>query len=377
MKIKPILNPNNYKSKDGYYPIYVRVNLGQKRTLLPVGAKIKKDSWDQKKGRVKIDKEVNAVAINMKIIEMCNSIEKNHLQGGGVESGNKEDFYWWFEERIKFSETKHSGYNKNKLQSVYNKLKNYSPTLNVRQLDYKFLMDYEKHLLELGNATNTVADNLMRIRVIMIFIIRSIPNAGINNPFLTYKLTTEKTNRKRISIESIELLQNANIKNHPSVELARDMYVLSFYCAGIRFGDLCRLKMGMIEDGRLKFRMHKTKIDRNIKLMPQALEVIKKYSKSKGYIFNTKVNWSDEEKSINIRNSFYNKKLKWLCRQLEIEEVTFHTSRNSFADYAKKKGIDIHTLKDLLGHSKVASTEKYMKAFYEEETDQALSNLFG
>ena len=62
---------------------------------------------------------------------------------------------------------------------------------------------------------------------------------------------------------------------------------------------------------------------------------------------------------------------------LEGKEVTFHTSRNSFADYAKKKGIDIHTLKDLFGHTKVASTEKYMKAFYEEETDQALENMFG
>ena len=377
MKIKPVLNPNNYKSKDGEYPIYIRVNIGQKRTLVPVGSKIKKDAWDDKNGRVKLGKDPLAASINMKIIEMCNSIEKNHLQGGGIEAGNKDDFYWWFNERIKFSRSKHSGYNANKLQSVLNKLVEYKPSLTVRQVDYKFLMDYEKYLIDKGNSTNTVADNLMRIRIIMNFIVRSNPTAGINNPFLTYKLTTERVNKKRVDIDSIELIQNIKLKDHPSVELARDMYVFSFYCAGIRFGDLCRLKSEMINGGRLKFRMHKTKIDRNIKLMPQAMVVIKKYLKSKGYLFNTKVDWSDEEKSINKRNSFYNKKLKWLCRHLKIEEVTFHTSRNSFADYAKKKGIDIHTLKDLFGHTKVASTEKYMKAFYEEETDQALEDMFG
>ena len=148
--------------------------------------------------------------------------------------------------------------------------------------------------------------NFVRIRIIMNFVVRSNPTAGINNPFLTYKLTTERVNKKRVDIDSIELIQNIKLKDHPSVELARDMYVFSFYCAGIRFGDLCRLKSEMINGGRLRFRMHKTKIDRNIKLMPQAMVVIKKYLKSKGYLFNTKVVWAVEEKSINKRNSFYN-----------------------------------------------------------------------
>jgi len=57
-------------------------------------------------------------------------------------------------------------------------------------------------------------------------------------------------------------------------------------------------------------------------------------------------------------------------------EVTYHTARHSFADLAKSKSIDIHTIKDLLGHSKVQTTEIYMKSFYKEETDSAMDAIF-
>jgi integrase len=375
MKITPVLNPNDYKSKDGTYPIYIRVNVGKKRTLVPVGAKIKKDEWDENNGRVK--KRPNAAAINLKIIELCNSIERNNLQGGGLETGNKEDFYWWFQERLNYSKQKHSMYNWKKLNAVFNKMKDFSPTLTVKQLDYKLLLDFEKYMLKLGNDMNTVADNLMRVKIIVNSIIRSGAMEYHKNPFLSFRMTTQRTKKQRIDIDDIEKLQQESFTKHPSVQLARDMYLFSFYCAGIRFGDLCRIKVSMINGGRLKYRMHKTKIERNIKLMPQALEIIKKYKDSKEYLFPTKVDWKNEDQHINARNSFFNTKLKWGCNQIGIKEVTFHTSRNSFADYAKKKGIDIHTLKDLFGHTKVSTTEQYMKSFYEEETDDAMDTLFG
>jgi integrase len=376
MKIKPILG-NDYKSKDGTYPIYIRVNIGKKRRLVPVGVKIKKEEWDAKSGRVKIDKRPNGAAVNLKILELCNSIEKNNLQGGGVELGNKEDFYWWFEERLNYSKQKHSLYNWKKLNAVYNKLKVFAPELSIKRLDYKFLLDFEKHMLGLGNDMNTVADNLMRIKIIVNSIIRSGAMEYHKNPFLSFKMTTQRTKKERIEIGDIEKLEAESFVKHPSIQLARDMYIFSFYCAGIRFGDLCRIKMEMIQGGRLRYKMHKTKIERNIKLMPQAIAVIDKYKNSKEYLFDTKVDWKNEDQSINARNSFYNTKLKDGCDLIGIKKITFHTSRNSFADYAKKKGIDVHTLKDLFGHTKVSTTEQYMKSFYEEETDSAMDTLFG
>ncbi len=378
MKIKPVLSINNYFSSDGTAPIFIRVNEGKKKRFIPVGAKIKKEQWDAKQCRIKIDKHPNGQPINLKIIELCNSLEKNFLTGGTVELGNKEDFYWWFQERLNYSKDKHSLYNWKKLNTVFEKLKKFSPVLPVKKIDNKFIQDFEASLTKENLHVNYIADILKRIKFIMKLVVDSGQMEYHKNPFLNYKFTTKRTEKKRNSIDEILQLEKYNFSKFPTPQLAVDMFLFSFYCAGIRFGDLCRLKFSMLQGDRLKYTMHKSNNERNIKLMPQALKIIDRYrKKNKEFLFDTKVDWSNEDYSIGVRNSFYRKNLHWACKRAEISEVGYHSSRNSFADYAHKKGIDIYSIKEMLGHSKISTTEIYMKAFHEEETDKAMNKLFG
>ena len=151
------------------------------------------------------------------------------------------------------------------------------------------------------------------------------------------------------------------------------------YCAGIRFGDLARLKHSMCKNARLQYEMHKTKNkkkERNVLLLDQAKKIIKKYSKNKPYIFPLNINWGNEEQSINSENTRLNKYLKKACKKADIPQLTFHTSRNTFADIAVKKNTGTRQLKELFGHSKESTTEIYMSDFYQEETDDALKNIF-
>jgi len=86
----------------------------------------------------------------------------------------------------------------------------------------------------------------------------------------------------------------------------------------------------------------------------------------------------EAKKIINTKNSLINNNLKKIAKSIKSEvELSFHTSRHSFADYCKRKKVDVHLIKDLLGHSKVSTTEIYMRDFYEEETDEAMDTLFG
>lgn len=285
----------------------------------------------------------------------------------------EQNFYWWFEERLVYSKIKHSYYNWKKLKTVYSKLKAFRADLSISDINYKFLKDFEVFLLGKGNKTNTVGENLIRVKVIVNEIVRSGYIEYHKNPFLNFKIEFERTEKKRICIDGIRKLECTDLPN-PNWEVARDMYVFSFYCAGIRFGDLCRLKKSMVKDGYLYYAMHKTSLKRRIKLMPVALRIAYKYEGE--FIFKTGVNWLQEDQSINCRNVLFNKWLRRACKISGVTELSYHTSRNSFADYAKKKNIDIHTIKDLLGHSNVKTTEIYMKNFYEEETDQAFTQMF-
>jgi site-specific recombinase XerD len=122
--------------------------------------------------------------------------------------------------------------------------------------------------------------------------------------------------------------------------------------------------------------MHKTNKERFIKLTETTKRIVKKHRSKEKYLFNTKVDWNNEEESIDRRNSFYNQSLKDACEAAGITKVSFHTARHAFADHAKKMGLDIHTIKELLGHTLVSTTEVYMKSFYTEETDLAMDKMF-
>lgn len=393
MKITPVLGINGYKSLDGTLPIYLKVNIGQKRKLIPVDFKVRTDQWDEKAGRVKLKTHDNAAHINLKIIDMMNTLERNHLQGGGVDVGDRDDFYWWFNERLEYTKKRHSTYNYDKLVVVKNKLKAFAPELPVRKFDSMFVLRYEQHLAGLGNAPNTIADNMMRLKIIVNMILKSHKLPGYVDPFQNYQSKTTKVVKQRVTIDFIQELEALPLDRYPQKELAVSMYLYSFYNAGIRFGDLARLKVGQVTDGRLRYRMHKTTIDRNIKQMPQAQRIYDFYSQNKkpsDNLFPLNISWRKkdapdeirrEDKSINKKNSLYNKYLKQVCRELDAPEITFHTSRHSFADYTKQKKFggkfDFHTLKDLLGHKNAKTTEAYLQEFYEEESDLAMDQLFG
>lgn len=291
---------------------------------------------------------------------------------------NTGNFYWWFEQRLAYSKVKHSFYTWKNLNAAYRKAKTFRPDLAVHEVNYKFLKDFEAHLLSTGLSTNTVACHLVRIRVMITELINN--EIIIRNPFARFTIDTTRTHKARITIEEIIRLHETDLSQDPNAAEARDMYILSFYCAGIRFGDLCRLRKVMIRDGCLCYTMHKSLRSRNpkrrrIKLGPAALRIA--FAREGEFIFNTGVDWSNEDRSISSRNVLYNRWLKRACRAAGIPPLSFHTSRNSFADHAKRKHLDVHTLKDMFGHSKVTTTEIYMQNFYEEETDQAFMQLFG
>lgn len=363
------------KKKNGTHPIKVRIQDGANKTIYKnTGKSIHKMFW--RDGRVV--KHPQANSMNAELKDILTQVEANYNSKGSAVTGDSESFYWWFERQINLSKTIHGYYHVRKLTTILNKLKLFRADIKVKHLNKILLQDLEAWLLKDGRNPNYIADIFKRMRAVW----TDVVDAGLagQNPFKKYKITTHKKEKQRLTLKHIDKLAKIKPKNE-NVLLARDMYLFSFYCAGIRFGDLCRLKHHMVEKGRLIYIMHKSlhtgnpKI-RNIKLRKEAIEIIRR-QKTAGYIFHTKVDWKDEDKSISDRNAFFNKKLKLACIQADVPKISFHTSRNSFADLAIGKKVDAHKLKEMLGHSKIATTEVYMKDFYQEETDEAMDQIFG
>jgi site-specific recombinase XerD len=81
--------------------------------------------------------------------------------------------------------------------------------------------------------------------------------------------------------------------------------------------------------------------------------------------------------AIGSKNALINKKLAQIAKLAGIEKrISFHISRHSFAKAAKEKGLDNLEVKELLAHTNIATTQKYMGSFETKRTDEAMRKVF-
>lgn len=155
-------------------------------------------------------------------------------------------------------------------------------------------------------------------------------------------------------------------------DILKHRVILSLiYSAGLRVGELCRLKIGDIDSGRMMIhiRQSKYKKDRYLPLSPLILEGLRSYykeSKPVEWLFNGK----DSSVPITPRA------VEWIMREAvkkaKIQKtVSVHTLRHSYATHLLEDGMDIVSIKELLGHSNIDTTLVYLHVFKPER-----SNLF-
>ena len=73
----------------------------------------------------------------------------------------------------------------------------------------------------------------------------------------------------------------------------------------------------------------------------------------------------------------FNAGLKIIALNAKIKKkLTSHVARHSFADLARKKGISIYEIKELLGHSSISVTQGYLKSLDNESMDKAMQAVF-
>ena len=147
--------------------------------------------------------------------------------------------------------------------------------------------------------------------------------------------------------------------------------------------------------------MGKNHKDRDLLLVDQALDILRYYHnddvKPDDYIFSLLdndapfakfVTQADKDRirpelrhkmyqDISAKNALINKYLKKIAEKAEIEKpLSMHISRHSFAHIAQESWAESSAIKNILGHSNLATTERYMGSFDTSKTDVTLSNVF-
>jgi integrase/recombinase XerD len=144
-------------------------------------------------------------------------------------------------------------------------------------------------------------------------------------------------------------------------ELLKHRVLLSLiYSAGLRAGEASRLKIADIDSGRMMIHIRQSKFnkDRYVPLSPLILQGLRKYyyaCQPVEYLFNG--NTAGSPLSI--------KGMQWALREAvkkcNLQKgISLHTLRHSYATHLLEEGMDIVSIKELLGHERIQTTMIYL-----------------
>ena len=159
-----------------------------------------------------------------------------------------------------------------------------------------------------------------------------------------------------------EVLSHKEVKlilNTPQL-LKHRIAVGLLYGCGLRNSELCNLKITDVDLDRkmLHVRKGKGRKDRYVPLCDMLVRGITKYLRHEGpfdYLINS-----------NKKGAQYTSRgVQWLLRKVRREsgidkQITAHTLRHTYATHLLEMGMDIMTLKDMLGHESVMTTMVYL-----------------
>ncbi len=132
------------------------------------------------------------------------------------------------------------------------------------------------------------------------------------------------------------------------------------YSAGLRVSEVCSLKITDIDSDRMQIKVSDSKgnKDRYIILSERILPGLRKYfksSKPKKYLFNGK------QKGNPLSHNAAQTSFRLALEKAKInKEASMHTLRHSFGTHLLEDGVDIVTIKELMGHANIETTMIYL-----------------
>ncbi len=229
------------------------------------------------------------------------------------------------------------------------------------------------YLVSIGNATNTVHKKFKILRQFQQSAINEGLFVGVNR-FNSFSLKKQFVKKDKLSLEDIARIEALDVSGE--LQRARDLFLFSYYCKGMRFKNCYSVQLEHIHDGRIYFpKISKSYKDISIKIHSRLAVIVERYAGGRvgrsGPLF-------DFGHLPGSYNTICNRNLKLIASLCGIKlNLTFHISRHSFANNLKQIGTNINVIKDALGHSDVRITEVYLPSLDDEVIDSDMERLSG
>jgi site-specific recombinase XerD len=213
------------------------------------------------------------------------------------------------------------------------------------------ISNYLHHLITLGRANSTINNNHS---IINFFFSKVLRKHHIVEP-IPFMRKTKKL-PETLSIDEINAIFNC-VRN-----LKHKTIFMTIYGSGLRIGEALRLRISDIDSKKMQLRIKQGKgqKDRYTILSERNLKGLRDYY----------LTYRPED-LLFFPHSYKDKSLSKKTLQTVFKsavaaaginkKVTPHSLRHGFASHLLENGTDIYTIKSLLGHSSLRSTEVYLQ----------------
>ncbi len=228
-----------------------------------------------------------------------------------------------------------------------------------------FLRTYIAHLFDQDYSKKSIARKIASLRSFFKFLkrkhlIQANPTTSLATPRLDKKLPgfLDESSMERLF----------ELPDRSTEEGLRDAAMLEvFYSTGIRLSELINLNVGDVDQpGRLIKVTGKGRKDRIIPIGKKALQAIHTYltvRKRKGDTDSTDLNHQPvfvAQNGKRIYPQMVGKVVKkYIGEVSELEKISPHLLRHTFATHLLNRGADLKAVKELLGHESLSTTQIY------------------
>lgn len=392
----------NKTNKQGLHPIVICVTQNRKRALFHTGQYLDKKFWDDSKRVVK-KSHPNSKRINNLIsskLSDFNSIMLDCIHTFGEnftlenfkslqkKTSSNNSFFTFSERYFDQLEEAHKHSRVNSERPLVKKIKELR---NYKDLSFdEITVPYLRSLTAKLRHNNSLSDR--SIANILMFI-RNLYNRAIDENLANREAYPFGNSKGKIKIkipESVKIgltkeevlgIENIDLADKQHLNHARNVWLFSYYLAGMRVADVLKIKWSDIHDGRLYYKMGKNNKTLSLKIADKLQGILDQYQgKSDSFIF-PELNTVDFNKpkvvlsKTRTANHKFNKNLKKIAVLCEIDKsLSMHIARHTFGNIAGDK-INPLMLQKLYRHSDLKTTINYQANFIHKEADDALDKV--
>lgn len=224
-----------------------------------------------------------------------------------------------------------------------------------------------------GNTPNTIS---FYTRILRAVYNRAVDAEIIDNrnPFRHVYTGIDKTVKRAIPLSLVKKIRSLDLSPAPSLDYARDMFLMSFYLRGMSFIDMAFLKKADLKNGHVVYRRRKTGQRLMIKWTREMETLLGKYPTNPTEYLLPIIRKNGINERCAYRNIGYNinHNLKKIAGKMGLDiPLTMYVARHSWASAAKSKGIPLSVISEGMGHESESTTQIYLASLDTSAVDKA------